>query len=295
MDSAKALKLDPRWIDLYLTRANIFRNQGKEDLALAEAASVAAANPDEAYAHVVSANIYSAFKKRPEAMRAFDRAIALKPEAYVYLNRSLARPPEDVAARQADIDAAIKLEPNSGEALAMKAALQVEAGKFTDAVETYSKAVVLEPKDPSIMVRRGLAYARAGQTALAAKDFAAGRAMAKEANQLNSLCWAKATAGIALESALSDCDEALTKSPNEASYLDSRGLVLLRLGRIDDAIKDYDRALAARPGLSSSLFGRAIAWSKKGDRAKAAADLNSAEKINPEVKEDFKRYGVMLN
>ena len=46
------------------------------------------------------------------------------------------------------------------------------------------------------------------------------------------MCWAKAIAGVALGSALADCNAALAKAPNVAGYLDSRGLVLLRLDRL---------------------------------------------------------------
>jgi tetratricopeptide (TPR) repeat protein len=99
---------------------------------------------------------------------------------------------------------------------------------------------------------------------------------------------------VALESALADCNAALAKAPDVAGYLDSRGLVLLRLGRLDDAIVDYNRALAKSPNMPSSLFGRAVAWARKGDRAKSESDAAAAAKIDPDVRADFERYGVSL-
>jgi tetratricopeptide (TPR) repeat protein len=99
---------------------------------------------------------------------------------------------------------------------------------------------------------------------------------------------------VALESALADCNAALAKAPDMAGYLDSRGLVLLRLGRIDDAIADYDQALAKSPNTPSALFGRAIAWARKGDRAKAESDAAAAAKVDPDIRAEFERYGVKL-
>ncbi len=291
-DAAAAIKQQSGWIELYLLRANVLRSQGREIEALAEAKAVTAANPDNSYAHVVAANIYSAFHKDAEAMRAYDKAIALKPEAYVYLNRSLRRPKSDLAGRRADLDAALKLEPNLTEAIAQKADLQAESGDLTGAISTYSSALEKSPDDLALLMGRGIAYARSGEAAHADADFQRARGKAAGPVILNNMCWAKATAGVALESALADCNAALAKAPDMAGYLDSRGLVLLRLGRIDDAIADYDRALAKGPNIPSSLFGRAVAWARKGDRAKAESDAAAAAKIDPDIQTDFERYGV---
>lgn len=81
--------------------------------------------------------------------------------------------------------------------------------------------------------------------------------------------------------------------PEEASFLDSRGLVLLRLGRNDEALADYDRVLAKNANIPSSLLGRSIVWARRGNLSKAGADENAALKIAPDIKADFDRYGVV--
>lgn len=293
-DSAGALKHNPDWIDLYLLRANIFLALAKPVDALAEATAVEAANPDSGYAHVVAASIYSGLHKDAEAMRAYDRAIAIKPEAYIYLNRSIRRPKVDVAGRRADLDAALALDPKLAEAIAAKAELQRDGGDIGGAVATYSAALEASPANLDLLLGRGIAYARNGDAARAETDFALARVKANGPDILNRMCWSKATAGVALESALTDCNAALTKAPDDAAYLDSRGLVFLRLGRLDDAITDYDRALAKRPNVPTSLFGRAVAWARKGEKAKSDGDAAAAVKIDPDVRSDFERYGVNL-
>ncbi len=293
-DAAAAIKQQPGWMELYLLRANILRSQGKQVEALTEATAVTAANPDNSYAYVVAANIYSAFHKDGEAMQAYDKAIALKPEAYIYLNRSLQRPRADVTGRQADLDAALKLDPDFTDAVAGKATLRADSGDLPGAISTYSSALAKAPDNPALLMGRGIAYARSGDMAHGEADFQRARGKTSEPLIFNNMCWAKATAGVALESALTDCNAALAKAPDVPGYLDSRGLVLLRLGRLDDAIADYDKALAKSPNLPSSLFGRAIAWARKGDRAKYDHDAAAATKIDPEVKADFERYGVKL-
>ncbi len=293
-DSAAALKVNPRDVDLYLLRANIFRSMGKKDDAVAEAAAVASANPDSAYAQTVSGAIYAAFLMKPEAIKAYDRAIAIKPEPYTYLTRSGLRAPEDKMGRMADIDAALKIDPKSLDALFAKAALTGEGGDWPSAVAQYTALLADYPDNVRALAGRGTALARKGDMAAAEKDFALARAKATSADELNELCWSKATAGIALDSALLDCDAALAKQPDAAAIIDSRAFVLLRLGRYDDAIAGYDAALAKEPMLVASLFGRGVAWAHKGDKAKAAADFAKAEENDPNVKARFAVYGVSV-
>jgi len=293
-DATAALKRDPTLVNLYLLRANVYRSQGKPDAMVQEAVAVEAAAPDNALGHVIAGSLYGDRHKYDEAMKAFDRALAIKPEPYIYVNRAQRRPNTDKAGRQADLDAALKLDPTFSAALKIKADFQVEDGDFKGAATTYSLALRDAPDDPALLTGRGIAYSRLSDSDHARQDFAAARAKATKPGLLNALCWAKATAGVALDSALDDCDAALAKAPNTASYLDSRAFVLLRLGRIDAAIADYDHALAQNPRLVSSLYGRAVAWARKGDKTKSQADAQTALRIDPDIGATFDRYGVAL-
>lgn len=292
-DATEALKLEPSWTDLYLLRANIHRRRGDLKATALEADRAISANSQDAHAYVVAANIYSASSREADAMRAFDRAIAIKPEAYTYLNRSLRRPKTDLTGRRADIDAALKLDPKNIETLSAKANLQVEEKDFAGAIASYTEALAASPNDSSLLVNRGVAYARADRGKDAEADFSQARKNTSEPVVLNNMCWSKATAGVGLESALSDCNEALKGRADEPGFLDSRGLVLLRLDRTDDAIADYDRALAKNGNLPTSLYGRSIAWKRKGNASQAKADEEAALKIAPTIKEDFQRYGIV--
>ncbi|WP_179504487.1 MULTISPECIES: tetratricopeptide repeat protein [unclassified Sphingomonas] len=292
-DTAAAIAQRPHAIGLYLLRANVLRGLGRDQDVLAVARSVEAANPAVNYAHVVAANIYSALHRDTDAMQAYDRAIANKPEAYIYLNRGLRRPKADVAGRMADIDAALKLDPALDEAIAEKAKLLADGGDVSGGIATLSKALVAAPDNAVLLVGRGLIYLQAGDAARADADFRQARGSAKTAQDLNAMCWKKAIAGLALESALADCDAALAKVPGSPAFLDSRGLVLLRLGRLDDAIADYDQVLA-KHAIPTSRFGRAVAWARKGDHAKAISDAALAEKLDPGVRADFISYGITL-
>ena len=79
--------------------------------------------------------------------------------------------------------------------------------------------------------------------------------------------------------------------PDAASYLDSLGMVLLRLGRLDEAVETYGRAIAkGRP--AASFMGRAIAHARKGDLTQAQADRAEALKLYPDIERQFADYGL---
>lgn len=294
LDSEAALKLNPQWVDLYLLRANIFRGRGEVDEALKQAAVLENGGFTDPYAFVAAASVYNAFKKREDAIRMYDRAIAISPEPYIYLNRGLRRPKSDIAGRKADFEAALKLDPKYADALTAKARLEAENGNVAGAIAIYSAVLHDASDDVDALVNRGIAYVRSGDPVRAEKDFAQARAKVSKAVDFNNICWIKATAGVALESALSDCNAALAKEPDFPGFLDSRGLVLLRLGRLDDAVADYDRALAKAPRMPSSLFGRAIAQARKGEKAKSDVDYAAALRANPDVEAEFEDYGITL-
>jgi tetratricopeptide (TPR) repeat protein len=73
----------------------------------------------------------------------------------------------------------------------------------------------------------------------------------------NSRCWARAIIG-ELETALQDCNQALQMRPAYSEALDSRGLVYLKMGKLDEAIADYTSVLEVRKKNvgSPSRFGR---------------------------------------
>jgi tetratricopeptide (TPR) repeat protein len=293
-DAAAAIARVPTWINMRLVRARALHRQGHDDLAIAEIGKLVADNPDDAGAHASAAAIYSEFDRREDALREFGRAIALHPEADLYLARASAREKTDFDGRRADIEEALRQEPRSIAALAALARLHEDRGDLAGAIRSWTAVLSAKPDDDDSagLVARGIAYARNGQDAPAQRDFAAARRPDLNSAQLNNMCWAKAIAGVALESALADCEAALRLSPDSATALDSRGFVLLRLGRLDEAIGDFDRALARAPSQAASLFARAVAYARKGDRAHSQADLAAAERIAPRIREIYAGYGV---
>ncbi len=301
-DAEQALKATPDSPELRLLRANIFVSRGDKQAAAREADLMARDGSKSDYAQVAAARVYAKLGMHKEAAAAFDRALAISPDAYVYVNRAQSRPRSDIAGKLADLDQALKLEPDNREALAIKAGVLRRKGDHQAALKLYEQAIKASPMGDHVpsghsIDHLALGHAEmlhhAGRTAEAEKIFAEQRAKATTSGDFNQLCWRKATAGMMLESALADCREALKLKSDNGAILDSLGLVLLRLGRLDEALAAYDQAIAKR-SIADSFMGRAIVRARKGDVARANADRAEALSRDADIEGRFAEYGVRL-
>jgi tetratricopeptide (TPR) repeat protein len=292
-DTAAALKIKPDAENVYEMRTNIYVAQGQPEKAIAEARASVAAAPKSELPHIFLAAVYGRYGRTKEAMEEFDRSIAIKPTPQAYLTRANARPDSDIAGQRADIAAAAKLDPTLPEIDDMSLRLDLKHGDHAAVISRVTAILAKKPGRGELLVTRGIAYLRSGRKAEADKDFTAARTMAGEdTSALNSSCWRKATYNVALASALADCDAALKLQPDLPAVLDSRGFVLLRLGRYSESIESYDRALALRPGGSESLYGRGLAKKHLGKTAEAEADIAAAKAADQGVEKEFAGFGV---
>ena len=146
--------------------------------------------------------------------------------------------------------------------------------------------------DPELLMRRGRQFVRDGDYRSAVRDFdEVLRQRPDDTQTLNDRCWTRAIMGD-LRLALQDCNEALRLKPNFVDALDSRGFVNLKLGEERKAIADYDAALRINPRQASALYGRGIVRKHEGNVRAAERDIAGAKAIQPDIAEEFARYGV---
>jgi TonB family protein len=248
-----ALQIDPQDLWALRQRAAAHWRLGEDALALADANNLV--------------------QQRPQA-------------ADSYLTRVRYRGRLDFPDRTADLAAALALEPRLTAALSMQAQLQLEKKDYAGAITTLTDTMNAGNDNALLRMKRAIAYVRNSQSDLAQQDIVAAHAAARTADAHNELCWVLALAAVALDDALQECDAALT-SGQDWAYLDSRGLVLYRLQRYDEAIESYDAALAKRAGQASSLYGRGLAKRARGDKQAGEADIHAAINANHHVVDDI--------
>jgi tetratricopeptide (TPR) repeat protein len=233
----------------------------------------------------------AALKDYDEAVRrAPDRADILLQRARVHL---VLRQP---LLANADLDAALKLTPDDAEAHLIRAELRLRTNDRDGAREDADAVARLAAKPANLRLGLGALYQNLDlfEQAVGQYDLwiAAHPDDSRRAAALNGRCWARALANRELPQALSDCDAAVRREAGNPDYLDSRGLVHLRMGAYDKAIADYDKALAINPHLAFSLYGRGLAEIAKGDAAGGKADIAAATAAEPNMGRRAHHYGL---
>jgi tetratricopeptide (TPR) repeat protein len=231
------------------------------------------------------------------AIADYGHAIALEPDnARHYRARAMAR----WSARQpvlalADFDEALKREPNDADTLLRRGEIYLQTRDAKRARLDFEAALKLSPDNPDLPSQIGLSYARAGlfEPALAQLDtwIAAHPKDESLPQALSARCWTRAAWGKELEKALADCDLALRRDKT-SEVMTNRALVLLRTGRLDDAVAQYTAALKLQPRSAPALYGRGLAELKKGAKAEGEADIAAASAIAPGLPQQYKRYGL---
>jgi tetratricopeptide (TPR) repeat protein len=288
-DTAAGLKIEPAFARLRLLRANILRSRGSKADALKEADLLLKYGPKDTFAHVMAGKIYGTLGDPAQAMETFAKALAIKEQGFIYMNRADIRPKDDKAGRAADVKAALRLDPGDNSTLSRAAEIFMRDGNYADALATLDK--LSEPAS-DYKAQRATLLAKMGRTAEAQNLLAEAIAGAKMANEFNSLCWNEATAGVLLDQALASCKRAVELAPANAAYHDSLGMAFLRLGKFDDSVAAYDKAISRRPKQAESLMGRALALAGKGDLVRARADAKAARQQDPQIDETFAAYGL---
>jgi len=195
----------------------------------------------------------------------------------------------------ADLGEALRRDPGDVEALMVRGRLYL-ANKDADRGQAdFDAALKLAPQNNALPMQIGLAYTGFGLFEPAVRQFdgwiAAHPADPRVPQALAARCFTRAAWGQQLDAALADCDAALKKD-RVSQVMQSRGLVLLRMGRLDEAIAQFNAALKAQPRAAGALYGRGLAELKKGVTADGEADIAAARDLEPRLVEQYRRWGL---
>ena len=281
-DLATAEKVEPKGFAAYSQRALVLRALGRPDEALAEIDVMLAVGSDSR-AQLIAGAIYEVAGKPDTAAAALDLGVSLAPTDRSYTWRAEYRPRADLRAQREDYAAALKVNPESRQALA--GLIRVSALEGGDPPEALSAAVASRP-DAIGLLGRGIGRWQRGERSAAEQDLQASIQHSSH-SELNTVCYTLAVVNVALDHALEACNRALELMPHDANFLDSRALVYLRLGRLEAALSDYDLALKFRPHSAYSLYARGLVLARLGRSGPAAEDQADALRLDATIAEYF--------
>ncbi len=109
---------------------------------------------------------------------------------------------------------------------------------------------------------------------------------------LNERCWARGLAGQMLDGALDDCRKAIRRDGPKPAYLDSLGLVQLRLGHYAEAVDAYGKAAQQLSSNAWTRYGLGLARLRSGDTAGGKAEIAAAKALDKDIAEQFAKFGI---
>ncbi len=259
-----------------------------------------AAKPDEPKSASEYARRASASAARRDfqgAIADYTRAITLEPaNAAFYRARAQTR----LSAGQpvlamADLDEALKRQPDDPESLMRRGQLYLSGRDTVRAKADFEAAMKLAPTNSDLIAQAANGYVNAGLYQDAIRqldDWVAAHLKGYDlSGAYAARCFARAAWGQQLDQALADCDTALRQDRNSI-FLQTRALVLFRLGRLDESQAQYTAVLKLQPRDANALYGRGLVELKKGRKAEGDADLAAAAVISRTVANQFKRMGL---
>ncbi|MET0331810.1 MAG: aspartyl protease family protein, partial [Dyella sp.] len=262
------------------------------------AASADPTAPKTANDYLLSGRAHLARGELSEAIGDLDEAIRLAPDQAAYYR---ARANAHLASKQpqaalTDLDTSLSLDPKDLDALLLRAALRVARDR-PGAVSDVAAASTL-PANAAQSRELASLYIELGQPAAALPLLDAwisqhgdGDAMLGEV--LNQRCWARTLSNQSLDDALKDCRRAIKRSGDNPAYLNSLGLVQLRLGHYAESIQAYQQVLAKNPHAAWARYGLGLAEIRSGQSDAGNADLTSARALDSHVEARFRQYGLV--
>jgi tetratricopeptide (TPR) repeat protein len=186
----------------------------------------------------------------------------------------------------------LKQAPTSVRAFTLRGSLFLQQQNFEDALKDFSEAIRLAPKNPELLVDRGITYFQAGQDAtLALTDFQS--AVALEPNSpdyqyLLGLAFAKTED---YDKAIEAFTTALQLQPDDLQILMSRGDAHSSAKDFTVAISDYNSVLFLVPDSADVLVHRGAAYAGLKNNAAAMADFAQALRIDPNTPDVYLHRG----
>jgi tetratricopeptide (TPR) repeat protein len=200
----------------------------------------------------------------------------------------------------ADFDRSLQLKSSDVPVLLSRASLLFRRGERARATADVDAADAAASKESDLRLEMAHLYEAVELPNSAIKQFDLWIEFhsvdARYPAALNGRCWVRALQGEALPLALKDCNAAersVQKSSQElAKILDSRALVLLRMGDYEKSIADYNASLKINPKSPWGWYGRGIDELRQHKGSEGQADLARAAGIWPQIADEFSRRGI---
>ena len=170
----------------------------------------------------------------------------------------------------------------------------IEKGDYQKAIDSYEKAIALNPNDADAYNNKGVALDNLGeyQAAITCYD----QAIALKPDDVN----AYNNKGTALgnlgeyQAAITCYDQAIALKPNVAKAYNNKGVALVNSGEYQAAIMCYDQAIALQPDDADAYINKGVALYNLGEYQAAITCYDQAIALKPDDAVAYNNKGNAL-
>ncbi|NNN04388.1 MAG: tetratricopeptide repeat protein [Elusimicrobia bacterium] len=294
-DFEEAVRADAQDYAPYFNRAEAHWSAGERAAALADDRNVLTSPKLAPQAALAVGDRYMSLQLWNDAVAAYDRAADLGLPVKALPRRAKAwealKKPQKALA---DLDAALKLQPDSTDLLVARGELEARLKHDVEALADLTRAARLAPKDAPVLVARASFYASRGKSELAQADFdSAIEADPDDADAYNDRGALRANAYADYDKALADVRKAVALRPGDPAYRFNLGMLDVKARQYLKAVLDFSDALALKGPAARVLAARAEAKFLLGDHLGAKLDIEAAIENDPKSAATYEELGFM--
>ncbi|MDR1218030.1 MAG: tetratricopeptide repeat protein [Treponema sp.] len=191
----------------------------------------------------------------------------------------------------ADFTRALAVTQNDEASLRYRALSYYYLKDYDRTITDMSRLIQMNSGNEESYLTRGAAYGKKGEYDKEIADYnQALRLNPDFAEAYNNRSAAYGGKG-EYDRAIADCNQALRLNPNYAEPYLNRGNAYDYKGEHDRAIADFNQALRLNPNYTEAYYNRGNAYNDKGEYDRAIADYNQALRLNPNFAEAYNNRG----
>ncbi|MEM1324216.1 MAG: tetratricopeptide repeat protein [Bacteroidota bacterium] len=272
----EAINLAPDFDRALFNRGLAYYQQGKLLKARHDFDQVISLDGQDAGAYEIRGAIRQLLDNPEGAVEDYSNAIAVKPSAELYANRATAHGDMELYDEaMADINAALRIDPQSSATYSNQGDLLFAKGDYKAAIDSYDKVLAINKDDGQSLNNRANAYVKLGSYNAAMNDYNQASSLHPDSEIYINRAFSWLNQG-EYEKALADGLEASRIDYQNAYAFYCIGLIQLKFEYYHEAILNLEKAVELDPAKEAFHFYKGIAEHKVGEHSASLESFDRA-------------------
>ncbi|MDB9453684.1 serine protease [Dolichospermum circinale] len=286
-DITEAIRLDPKDFSYYASRGIAYSGLKDYKQAISDLTEAIRLDPKNA-PYTVQGLRYSEFKDNEIMISSYNKSISIVYAARGDSHRNLKNYKQAID----DYTQAIKIDPKNPTYYRDRGVAYGKLKNYKQAIDDYTQAIKIDDKNAIYYVGRGLAYFQLKDYKQAINDYT----QAIKIDDKNAIYYnARGLTYLELKDykqAINDYTQAIQLDPKNAIYYNLRGFAYFQLKDYKQAINDYTQAIQLDPKNAGYYGDKGLTYFQLKDYKQAIDDYTQAIKLKPDFTEAYYVRGI---